>query len=76
MGILCEKCHTVHFIGTSGAIRPMKTPGMYAVSCFCSVKREFRKETMHPYLVSDEVFSTGHANAGIYVLITAPKYKP
>jgi len=65
MGIICEKCHKVHFIGTSSGIKPLPTRGMYALSCrFCSERREFRKETMHPYRVSDAVFRTGHANEG------------
>ncbi len=70
MGILCEKCHTVHFIVTSHGIKPMPTPGMYVVSCgVCSERREFRTETMRPYRVSEEVFQTGHANEGEYFAI-------
>jgi hypothetical protein len=66
MGILCEKCHRVYFVGASSGIKPMPT-GMYEISCrFCSETREFRKETMRPYRVSEEVSSTGHANEGEY----------
>jgi hypothetical protein len=77
MGIMCEKCHRVHFIGTSSGIKPMPTAGMYVFSCrFCSETREFRKETMRPYRVSDEVFKTGHANEGEYVPILASSKNP
>lgn len=77
MGIMCEKCHRVHFIGTSSGIKSMPTPGMYALSCrFCSETREFRKETMHAYRVSEEVFQTGVANEGEYVPIPAAARKP
>ncbi len=70
MGIMCEKCHKLHFIGTSSGIKPMPTPGMYALCCrFCSETREFRKETMRPYRVSDQVFKTGYANEDEYVAI-------
>lgn len=73
MGIMCEKCRRVHFVGTSSGIQPMPAPGMYAISCrFCSERKEFRKETMRPYRVSDEVFQAGHANEGDYVPIPLP----
>jgi hypothetical protein len=63
MGIMCEKCRRVHFIGTSPGIKPMPMPGMYALTCpFCSETREFRKETVRPYRVSNEVFKIGYAN--------------
>jgi hypothetical protein len=65
MGIMCEKCHRVHFIGMSSGIKPLPIAGMYALFCrFCSEIREFRKETMRPYRVSEKVFKTGHANEG------------
>lgn len=77
MGILCEKCHRVHFIGSSPGIKPLPTSGMYALACrFCSETREFRKETMRPYRVSDELFSTGHANEGEYALVPLTQNKP
>ena len=67
MGIMCERCNNVYFISTALGIKPMPTPGMYALACrFCSDKRQFRKEAMLPYRVSDEVFKTGHANEGEY----------
>jgi len=77
MGITCEKCHRIHFIGTSPGIKAMLAPGMYALDCrFCSEKREFRKETMRPYRVSDDVFKTGYANEGDYGLIPHSTNKP
>ena len=67
MGIMCEKCRRVHFVGSSPGIKPVPTPGMYALTCpFCLETREFRKETMHPYRISDEVFKTGYAKEGEY----------
>lgn len=67
LGIVCEKCHRVHFIGTASGIKWMPTPGMYALYCrFCSQTREFRKETMRPYRVSDQLFKAGYANEGEY----------
>lgn len=77
MGIMCERCHKVHFISTSHGIKPMPAQGMYALACpFCSETREFRKDGMHPYRVSDEVFKTGHANEGEYVPIPPSTNKP
>ena len=72
MGIMCEKCRRVHFIGTSHAIKPVPTPGMYALTCpFCLETKEFRKETVRPYRVSDEVFKSGYANELECLLIPA-----
>lgn len=77
MGVMCEKCHRVHFIGTSSGIKPIPIPGMYALSCrFCSETREFRKEAMRPYGVSDEVFKTGQATEGEYVPLPTSTKKP
>lgn len=74
MGINCERCHKVHFIGTSSGIKTMPMHGMYALFChFCSETREFRKEMMRPYRVSDEVFKTGFAKERECELIQPPR---
>jgi hypothetical protein len=40
---------------------------MYALTCqFCLETKEFRKEAMRPYRVSDEVFKTGYAKQSEY----------
>ncbi len=76
VGILCEKCQTVHFVGTSEAIKPLRKQGMFVIVCrFCSQAREFRKEAMLPFRVSDVVFETGHAREGEYALIPSGKHK-
>ena len=74
MGIICERCHKVHFIGPSPGIKPMPTPGMYALVCrFCSETREFRKDTMRPYRVSEDAFRSGYAKEGECELVEIPK---
>jgi hypothetical protein len=74
MGIVCERCRKVHFIGTSPGIKPMPTPGMYALTCrFCSETREFRKETMRPCRVSEDVFRSGYGKEGEYELVQISK---
>jgi hypothetical protein len=70
MGIMCERCRKVHFVGMSRGIKPIPTAGMYALNCqFCSETREFRKEMMHPYRVREDVFRTGFAQEGEYEVI-------
>ena len=67
MGVMCDKCRRVHFIGISPAIKPVPTHGMYALICpFCLETKEFRKETLRPYRVSEEVFKNGYAKEGNY----------
>jgi len=71
MGVMCEKCHKVHFIATSRNIRPSAfVPGMYRLHCMppCPEIKEFRKESMYPYRVSNQVFQTGCAEDGEYEL--------
>lgn len=69
MGIMCGSCRKVHFIAASKSIRPiLATPGMYRLICTCSEAREFRKEAMQPYRVSDDVFNRGYAKQGEYEL--------
>lgn len=77
MGIMCEKCRRVHFIGASPGIKAVPTPGMYALTCpFCLETKEFRKETVRPYRVSDEVFKTGYAREGEYQIIAFTPQPP
>jgi hypothetical protein len=46
---------------------------MYVLTCRfpCPEMREFRKDTMRPYRVTEEVFKTGYAREGEYELIPA-----
>jgi hypothetical protein len=73
MGIMCEACRKVHFVAAaSGGIRLSRTiEGMYRLKCTppCPEVKEFRKEALHPYRVSDEVFQRGYANEGEYELV-------
>jgi len=72
MGIICEKCRKVHFIATSPCIAPSPaTEGMYVLTCRCREEKDFRKASMRPYRVSDEVFRTGCAEEGEYELVAA-----
>ncbi len=81
MGITCERCRKVHFISTSPGIKPNPaTPGMYLLTCKfpCPEVRDFRKEAMLPYRVSDEVFQRGYAEHDEYDLIltvSTPKFR-
>ena len=71
MGIMCERCRRVYFIATSHRIRPSPNSGMYRLTCTpaCPEPREFRKETMQPYRVSDDLFNRGYAQEGEYELV-------
>jgi hypothetical protein len=70
MGIMCGNCRKVYFIAASKSIRAiLVTPGMYRLICTCSEGREFRKEAMQPYRVSDDVFNRGYAKEGEYQLV-------
>lgn len=69
MGVMCDKCRKVHFIGTSSGIQLSRTAeGMYRLNCAapCSEVRDFRKESMRPYRVLDDVFGRGYAEEGEY----------
>ena len=72
MGIMCETCGKVHFIGTSPGIElSRKGKGMYQFTCKrpCPAVREFRKDEMRPYRASDYVFKRGYADVGEYELV-------
>lgn len=78
MGIMCERCYTIHFIGISPGIKPTPTLEMYALNCvFCSGRREFRKDEMRPYRVRDDVFRLGFAQEiECEVIPMGPKQPP
>ena len=72
MGIMCKMCRRVHFIATSHSIKPSSlAAGMYRLICNppCSLQGEFRKESMRPYRVSEDVFNRGYAREGEYELV-------
>jgi hypothetical protein len=70
MGIVCEKCRRIYFILTSSGITPTDTPGVYVLNCgYCKEKREFRRDTMRPYRVQDQVFRSGYATEGEHASI-------
>jgi hypothetical protein len=72
MGIMCERCRKVHFIATSRGIRPIASvAGMYLLRCNspCRELREFRKDDMRPYRISEDVFRNGCAKEGEYQLV-------
>ena len=72
MGILCEACHKVHFAATSSGIQLSRThKGIYRLVCTppCPEVKEFRKDGMRPYRVSDDVFKKGYAELDEYALV-------
>lgn len=72
MGIRCEECHTVHFVATSSGIRfTGRGGGMYQLACKppCPEIKEFRKDGMRPYRVSEDVYRKGYAIEGEYEVI-------
>ena len=76
MGVMCEKCLTVHFIGTFSGIQLSRSgEGVYLINCTppCSEARDFRKDSMRPYRVSDDVFKRGYAKPDEYELGTEAK---
>ena len=67
MGIMCEQCRKVQFIGKSAAIQFRKQDGgIYRLNCPCSEWRDFRKEDIFAYRVGDDVFERGYAEKGEY----------
>ncbi|MBV9481719.1 MAG: hypothetical protein JO249_13340 [Acidobacteria bacterium] len=69
MGIVCGACGAVHFVATSAAIELSSAiDGMYRLTCQppCSSTRQFRKDEMRPYRVSEDVFNSGYATQGEY----------
>jgi len=74
IGIMCEECGKVHFIGTSFRIvLSRKDKGMYQFTCKppCPAVKDFRKDGMRPYRASDDVFERGYADVGEYELVQA-----
>ncbi len=74
MGIRCETCGRVHFVATSRGIYLSRTAGrIYKLACKapCPEVRKFRKESMRPFRVSDDVFRRGYAEEGEYELVQA-----
>ena len=72
MGIMCDKCRKVHFIASSSGIQLSRTAeGIYWLTCKppCPEIREFRKDGMRPYRVSEDVFSRGYAEEGEYEIV-------
>jgi len=67
IGIVCEACQKVHFAATSPGIQLSRTyKGMYRLVCMppCPEVKEFRKDGMRPYRVSDALFKRGYAELG------------
>lgn len=74
IGIMCERCRRVHFVATSSAVQFSRSGGgVYRLKCVppCGETKEFRKEGMQPYRVTDDVFNRGHALEGDYESIPA-----
>lgn len=72
MGIMCEGCRKVHFVGTSSAIQFSRSgTGAYRLNCPppCATWREFRKDEVRPYRLADEVFRRGYAEEGEYEIV-------
>ena len=72
MGIMCEACGKVHFVATSHGIQlSQTTEGTYRLTCKppCPAVREFRKDGMQAYRVSDDTFKRGYAEEGEYELV-------
>ena len=72
VGIMCESYRKVFFIATSPRIKPNPvTQGMYRLTCKppCVESKEFRKEAMQPYRVSEDVFNRGYAEENEYELV-------
>lgn len=78
MGIRCEACRRVYFIGTSNRIQPSLTATMYRLICIlpCLGRKEFRVDAMRPYRVDENVFKTGFAIEGEYEAVQAAKLPP
>ena len=72
MGIMCEACRRVHFIATSPAfnlVRRLKKFIFCAADLPAPKRDEFRKDGMHAYRVSEDVFKRGYANDSEHELV-------
>ena len=76
MGVMCEKCRTVHFIGSSTRIQLSHSgEGVYLLNCTApsAEPKDFRKDSMRPYRVSDDVFRRGYAKEDEFELVIEVK---
>ena len=74
VGIMCDTCRTVYLVATWRGITPSERDrGILTVACKppCPDVREFRKEAMRPYRVTEDAFSRGYACEGEYEGIPA-----
>lgn len=74
MGIMCERCSKVHFIGTSRVIQfSREGEGVYRFNCqpSCGRTQEFQKHDLLPYRVTDAVFQRGCADEGEYRMVSS-----
>ncbi len=72
MGIMCESCGKVHFIGTSPTIEFTRSgEGVYHFICLppCGETQEFQKHDMLAYRVTDDVFQRGYAEETEYDVV-------
>ncbi len=72
VGIMCEWCRTVLFAASWHGISPSKRDAQvfeFACKPPCTAVREFRKDELRPYRISEDVFSKGYAREGEYQLI-------
>ncbi len=72
MGVMCGVCRKVYFVATSRAIKPSRTvENMYVLACPppCGELKNFRKDSLRPYRVSDEAFQRGYADEGEYDVV-------
>ena len=73
MGVLCEKCGTLHLINSATKNRVDRLPrtdsNIFALRCVaCLVVRSFSREDLRAYLVSDHHYARGFAKRGEYQL--------
>jgi len=73
MGVLCEKCGTLHLINSATKNRVDRLPrtdsNLFVLRCMaCLAVRSFSRGDLRAYLVSDEYYARGFAKRGQYQL--------
>ena len=64
VGIACDGCSRVYFIGTTDRIE--YSPQGFSVICFCGIRKYFHKQNLTAYSVPPHCYARGYANQGEY----------
>lgn len=72
MGIMCDACRTVYLVATWRGVTPSdRDREIFRLLCKppCPEVKEFRTDSMRPYRIPEEAFSSGYASEGEYEVV-------